>query len=1109
MTAENAYPLSPDHYAENSRLASGKWAKIEVKQTGVQLITNSTLRNLGFANPEKVNVYGYGGRMLPEYLDEDMIDDLPPVPAIRTAQGIVFFGHSTISWNYDPSNYTHTLNPYSDRAFYFISDSDNETFAPGDMPAVEATADAEPYFTERLVHERDILAPYNSGRLMLGEDFKAQRNQNFQFSLPGISGEAMMTVRFGAKVTNGSSSLIFSANGNTLPSTTADKISGVNSSGTFLALGNSTKRIEDCGEKLNLQIKYSNTGALFTAALDYIRITYQRELKLHENELYFYLAPDNNAVVNVDGCDSNTVIWNVTDPANPLKIAYTLNGSKATFAIPAGYGEYVAFNPTKVTRQATAAGKVNNQNLHALPAPGLLIITPSEYRAAADKIAAIHEKSDGLTSLVVTPETIYNEFSSGTPDVTAFRKLLKMWFDRAAVSGEKATRYCLIMSRPTYDNKMNSPAVKNAGYPRVPIWQSPTGETESSSYSTDDYVGMMEDYYPGLSMINAKIDVAVGRMPVKSATEALSAANKLERYVLQPTLGAWRNNVMVIADDQDKGVHLDQAEMVCDAMQSNGNGKDYLYERLYLDAYKLSYSATGPVYPEAKQRMFDKLAEGVMLWNYIGHANPKSWGHENLLTWSDITWLNHTKLPFLYAATCEFMRWDADETSGGEMMWLNPDSGVIGMICPSRTVLISRNGPLDIATSEFVFQRDADGMPLRIGDMMIKGKNAIQNEDNKLKYGLMGDPAMRLPSPSYRVVVDRINDNDLSDSDNLPTIAARSSVSLAGRITDFEGNTIEDFNGQVQFMVYDAEKAITTNGNGKDGKPITYNDRKTRLITSKAKATGGVWETVINMPAEIENNYSPALLSLYAHDAAGREANGSTDRFFIYGMDPNAPEDNDGPLITSLFLNSESFSDGMTTGPSPIVRAFVSDPSGINVSDAGIGHKITIDIDKKTYLNDVSLYFSPDESDPTAGEISYPLNALDPGEHTLTLTVWDNANNSSSASISFKVAAAWLPSITALYTDANPASTNVNFFVKTDAADGITECRVEVFNLAGKLIWSGKAGSMSASQSIIGWNLCDSNGVRVERGIYPYRAIITTNNGAEISKSGKLAVTAK
>jgi len=142
MTAENAYPLSPDHYAENSRLASGKWAKIEVKQTGVQLITNSTLRNLGFANPEKVNVYGYGGRMLPEYLDEDMIDDLPPVPAIRTAQGIVFFGHSTISWNYDPSNYTHTLNPYSDRAFYFISDSDNETFAPGDMPAVEATADA-------------------------------------------------------------------------------------------------------------------------------------------------------------------------------------------------------------------------------------------------------------------------------------------------------------------------------------------------------------------------------------------------------------------------------------------------------------------------------------------------------------------------------------------------------------------------------------------------------------------------------------------------------------------------------------------------------------------------------------------------------------------------------------------------------------------------------------------------------------------------------------------------------------------------------------------------------------------------------------------------------
>ena len=77
--------------------------------------------------------------------------------------------------------------------------------------------------------------------------------------------------------------------------------------------------------------------------------------------------------------------------------------------------------------------------------------------------------------------------------------------------------------------------------------------------------------------------------------------------------------------------------------------------------------------------------------------------------------------------------------SGGEEMWLNPNAGVIGMICPTRGVQISANGTQTKYTSEFVFKRDKDGKGMRVGDIMLGGKNQMSNT-NKLPYVLIGDP---------------------------------------------------------------------------------------------------------------------------------------------------------------------------------------------------------------------------------------------------------------------------------------------------------------------------------------------------------------------------------
>ncbi|MDE6443904.1 MAG: type IX secretion system sortase PorU, partial [Muribaculaceae bacterium] len=811
--------ISPDFFASSSRLASGNWAKIEVKETGMHLIPNSLLKSLGFNNPEKVNVYGTGGRMLSERLDKNMTDDIPVLPSLVTPDGIVFFAQGIVTWTASAQMPSHKINPYSQSGYYFISDIEESRPEPEILPSVTGRATLTT-FMHRLLHEEELTAPSNSGRLIFGEDFRTQNKRSFHFKLPDIVDAPTVRVTFGAKVTNGKSTVGVTLNNN--PRSTYS-ISGVVSSETFLSR-QTFSQTGPADENLDVTIDYSNTGVASFAALDYIEVFYPRQLKLTGNDLHFCMSNSTSFNAKLEGCKEDTRIWDVTDPIHPKAVTFTLEGSTATFGAAAGYHEFVAFNTGRPALSVSSAGKVSNQDIHAMDIPDMLIISPEPFMNASRRLADLHLKHDGLKTAILTPEQVYNEFSSGTPDVTAFRKLLKMWHERAKQAGVKPTAYCLLMSRPTYDNKMVTAAVKRNGYPCIPIWQTENMFSENTSYSTDDYIGMLDDNATDINMSTAKIRVAVGRMPVKTAEEAETAVDKLEKYMTKPNLGAWRNSIMIIADDQDNGFHLDQAESVWSNLSKSEKGSNYRYEKLYLDSYRLGFSGTGAVYPEAKTRMLDKINEGVVFIDYIGHANPKSWTHENLLTWNDINNMDNRNLPFLYAATCNFLRWDADEVSGGELLWLNPDAGVIGMICPSRTVYISLNGTLNSATSRYLFSTDEDGNPLRMGDVMVNGKNALDNDNNRLRYAFCGDPAMSLPIPSLELTVDKLNGISTQGAGDFPVFGARSRIEAEGRVTDSNGNTIEDFNGIAELSLYDAEKVIETFGNGSEGKVMYYND---------------------------------------------------------------------------------------------------------------------------------------------------------------------------------------------------------------------------------------------------------------------------------------------
>ncbi|MDE5773874.1 MAG: type IX secretion system sortase PorU, partial [Muribaculaceae bacterium] len=646
-------------------------------------------------------------------------------------------------------------------------------------------------------------------------------------------------------------------------------------------------------------------------------------------------------------------------------------------------------------------------------------------------------------------------------------------------------------------------------------WLSEGGISQTTSYSTEDFIGMLSDTpsLRGFSIGREPIHVAVGRLPVVSAAEADAMVSKIIDYVEKPEYGAWRNNIMIIADDQDNAVHLTQAEKVFDLMNNNETGNSYLYERLYLDTFKMEASPTGNKYPEAKEKMLKMWNEGLAYINYIGHASPKGWGHEDLLNWTDINSFSNSRLPFLYAATCEFARWDDTDRSGAEKLWLYPSAGIIATICPNRTVYITQNGNLNSAVHNLMFDRQRTEQK-RIGDLMIEGKNAVNlTDDNKLRYILIGDPAMPLPIPSDRVVLDNIMNTSVADTDDieeLPIIPARGKAGISGRILNPDGSLNSDFQGIMYIQVHDAEMPVETNGNGSSGVVSVYNDRKTKLYSGSCRVKDGKWSTTLLMPVEIENNYSPARMTFYACADDGREANGAFDRFYVYGYDENADEDTTGPDISLFALNRPDFEEGSLVHTNPVVLAAFSDPSGINISDAGIGHKLTLRLDRNTYFDDLNTYYTSDPDDMTAGSVTYQLPTLTPGEHTLYLTVWDNAGNSTNKSLKFNVGAAVQPVIYSLGTDVSPAREDVNFLLSTDRPMAKVECTIEVFDLNGHTVWRSdeEVATDMASALKVYWNLCDFTGNRVPRGIYLYRATIKSPEGTSTTASRKLAVTA-
>ena len=375
---------------------------------------------------------------------------------------------------------------------------------------------------------------------------------------------------------------------------------------------------------------------------------------------------------------------------------------------------------------------------------------------------------------------------------------------------------------------------------------------------------------------------------------------------------------------------------------------------------------------------------------------------------------------------------------------------------------------------------------------------------------------MRLSYAGYTAQVETINGKPI-DKDNLPVFKARQHVEFSGSILDTKGDLATDFNGAIVSTLFGPEQTVITHGYGGSGTPLDtvhYDERTNRLAINVDTVIGGRFTVRVIIPSEVNNeydNYLTSLINLYAYDRQDTlEARGTNSDFYIYGYEDEEVADTIPPRIITLGLNNESFVDGSEINESPLVLATVSDESGVNLSSAGIGHSMTLTLDGVTSYNDVATYYTPLFSDEgTLGSISYQLTDLTPGLHSLRLRVWDVYNNVSEKTIQFVVVNGLKPEIAEVYCTGNPARDETSFYVKHDRPDAVVNVTIEVYDMMGRMVWKTvQAGRSDMYTSIpVTWDLIDLGGRRVPRGIYVYRATISTDGVKEATKSKKLAVT--
>ena len=1107
-----------ERYAASSVLSTGKWVRIAVEENGVHRITDSELKKMGFATPSKVRLYGYGGHILPETGLASLPDDLVEVPLWRENGYMLFYANGTIKWEYNNGRYVHSQNVYSTYGCYFLTEGDDAPMAFPKVTLQPTTEAVHTSYNDYALYEKEKKSPCSYGRVLVDNDAfssTASRAKTYRLAIDGaMDSPAVVDLSFatGGEIASRVTVLYAdAANSFEVGSLTIGRVVsgevGKIAEGKFTIPGG-------VAAGSNFVLVHRTDDNSLVGYLDYLRLNYRRSLALRGANTLFRgdMTDDGNARFDIAGCNANTRVWDVSSPSAIKELSGELKGTTYSVVAPADVNSnIVAVNVKGAFPSVKVLGEVPNQNLHAIGQADMVIIVPSngKFLPAAERLADAHRSMDGLAVEVVTAQQVYNEFSSGTPDVTAYRRLMKMLYDRAEDETD-APKYLLLFGDGWYDNRLITfQGRKQDDY--LLCYESQNSVDAIYSYVLEDYMGYLDDG-EGSDHLRDKVDLGIGRIPAQSVADANAVVDKIIAYMQNKDAGEWQNRILLLADDGDDSMpnqHMKDADAVAAVFEQQY--PSYIVNRIYWDDYPIEVSATGKRYPAVTKDIYNALAKGALMVNYSGHGSSNLLSHEMVWKASDMAAVKSPRMPLWVTASCDIGPFDMGDNSVAESAMMNANGGAIGLFTTTRTVLQSYNSVINKEFSKQLMQPVSTGEIIAVGDAVRTAKNNVialgsDRTVNKLQYVLLGDPALRLKYPKYRVVVDRMNGVDAS---NTVQVSAGSLLRVEGRVVTAGGELASHFTGVLYSTLFDSAVEVNTRDNTGLGS-YSYTAYNKTLFSGNDSVYNGRF--AINMPIPLDISYSNdyGMLNLYAVDTAFvSSAQGYFVNFTVGGTASDFVNDSVGPEIR-LYLNSPSFVDGDDVNATPTLMVELYDENGINTMGTGIGHDITAIVDndpRHTY--NLNSAFVPVVGDYTRGTINMPLNRLEAGEHTLTLRAWDLYNNSSLARITFNVDPALAPGCVELKVNPSPviSGSQATFTLVHDRPQSEMDVRIDVFNVQGQMVWTNTERTVCDGNTYsCSWNGTSQSGQPLSTGVYIVRAYMTEGGVTSSVKTGKFVV---
>lgn len=1092
-----------------SVLSGHTWYRLSVTQEGVYKLDYPTLQamgvDMGSLNPNQIRIFGNPSGALPEKNSKARPDDLTEMAIVVEGADdgvfdwqdvVLFYGQEPTRWKAanNLNTYVRERNYYTDTTYYYLcTDSGQNGLRVGEKATldVENTTAVISTFLDFAWHEEELLSPYNIGQNWFGEKVDMEDTLlSIQFHMPNLV--KTETVRVNSRVFGrNKGSMKYDAwlndahiaNGVTIAEPSDNNYAKASTIDTRVTVESDTLTF-------NLSIRNNSSSSLF---LDYVELYGWRQLRREGLMFPFRLMMSQfgrgASAVWIQNTDESFTLWDVTTPMSPMRQEVVMTGDNMIFAIGEGVERrYVLFNPAAAFA-VEHWQRIPNQNVHAIADADMLILTSRVFWEQAQALADYHARRDGLNSVVVDVNEIYNEFSTGVPDPTGIRDFVRMVYLRS----DGGLKYLTLFGRASFDFRN----ILGTGKNFVPCYETLDKPEFELSFCTDDYYGLMDDNEGTNS--EGKVDIGIGRISVSTVEEAETILEKIRHYNdLAAVHGDWKTNLLLFADDEQNSyvnnseTFYRMSDTLCPGLTA---------KKVYCGAYPVVNTSSGVENPGAHDDVMRAFADGVLAVLYTGHGGVKGLTGENVFTVSDINALrNYDMVPFVFTATCEFTKYDNPLlVSAGEQMFLNPKGGTVALLTACRPTQGPNNEKLGKALVRVLYQRERDGLPLRFGDIVRMAKMDSDNytianpmENRNISFLFLGDPALRFAIPTNNIVLSRINGVDTEDG--MVELHSMSMVSLEGEILTPSGDPDTHFNGELWLKFFDKKtkmnvKFLNTSTNVYYHKDVLYHGR--------VEVRNGRFNAAFQVPKDIKLEVGRPRFSFYAYDSIRNvDAMGKFDLLDLGGTDPAAVADDHGPNI-NFYWNTPDFENGEhVERQGGVLYADLYDAQGIYHYDYSLGRDIVMSSNLQAYnslvLND---RFEPALNDFRRGRVTVPVADLEPGTYEFKLKVWDTQNNPSEAELWFIVDDDLF--LSQVYNYPNPFDDETRITLTHVGEDADFDVNIEIYDIMGRKVQELQK-RVSCTNGVIEpivWNGRNSNGSSLLSGVYIYRLTLTDGKG--------------